>query len=370
MRTIGDKLEETRGIGAGFDFLRVLLSCSVVLWHEVPVVLGDHEYQPTFFWFWGGYGILAAFFGLSGFLITGSALRLTLSNFLINRGLRIVPALAVEVVLSAFLLGPFFTVLSLSEYLADPQTFHYLTNIVGLINYELPGVFIHNPSRQVNWALWTVPYEIGCYAAMSVLVLLGLLKRPFAIVVIIAIFMLIGLVGPRLLYPHIEWALVRNSLFLMFSYVGARLYVCFLLGIAIYLYRDSIPYDWRLFAMCVAYLCAISFLGPTRILVDHKVLNAVVSVPLMYVVAFIGVTRIPELPVFNSGDYSYGIYLYGLPIQQSLRAAVPSLSPWAHAILALPLIVLVAALSWHLIEKPILGMRKRFSFVARVRGVS
>ena len=29
----------------------------------------------------------------------------------------------------------------------------------------------------------------------------------------------------------------------------------------------------------------------------------------------------------------------------------------------------VAVISWHMIEKPILGMRKKFSFVAKARGV-
>ena len=44
-------------------------------------------------WF-PGYAILSMFFALSGFLIAGSARRLRLADFLVNRGLRIFPALA------------------------------------------------------------------------------------------------------------------------------------------------------------------------------------------------------------------------------------------------------------------------------------
>jgi hypothetical protein len=39
-------------------------------------------------------------------------------------------------------------------------------------------------------------------------------------------------------------------------------------------------------------------------------------------------------------------------------------------LLGLPVVAVVAVCSWHFVEKPILGLRKRFSFVARVRGVA
>ncbi|MGO8666289.1 acyltransferase, partial [Rhizobium ruizarguesonis] len=35
----------------------------------------------------------------------------------------------------------------------------------------------------------------------------------------------------------------------------------------------------------------------------------------------------------------------------------------------LPSALAVAVLSWHFIEKPILGLRNKFSFIAQVRGV-
>lgn len=37
--------------------------------------------------------------------------------------------------------------------------------------------------------------------------------------------------------------------------------------------------------------------------------------------------------------------------------------------IGLPLVALLAAFSWHFIEKRIIALRKKFSFVARVRGV-
>ena len=99
----------------------------------------------------------------------------TLKDFLLNRSIRIVPALAIDIFVSALLLGPLLTTKPLPEYFSGKEFSHYFLNIIGFIHYELPGVFDSNPfAHQVNGSLWTVPYEIGCYALMSGLILFGL----------------------------------------------------------------------------------------------------------------------------------------------------------------------------------------------------
>src|SRR6266700_475574 len=116
MPSIGTVLENRRGIGPGFDMLRVGLAFAVVCWHSFHIAQGEPHPITSLHVFWfPGYAILSMFFALSGFLITASAMRLSLGNFIINRGLRIVPALLVEVVLCAIVLGAIFTMLPLSE---------------------------------------------------------------------------------------------------------------------------------------------------------------------------------------------------------------------------------------------------------------
>jgi peptidoglycan/LPS O-acetylase OafA/YrhL len=94
-----------------------------------------------------------------------------------------------------------------------------------------------------------------------------------------------------------------------------------------------------------------------------------VGVPLVYIVVFLGVSKLPPLPLFHRGDYSYGIYLYGFPIMQAMRGWFPSAgtNPILLWVMSVPTIMLFAAFSWHAIEKPILRLRKKFSFVARQR---
>ncbi|MCO6763518.1 hypothetical protein KQH43_30970, partial [Streptomyces sp. EL5] len=63
-----------------------------------------------------------------------------------------------------------FTELPLAQYVADPKLHAYFLNIVGDIQYELPGVFLHNPMPDVvNAQLWTVPYELWCYVVLALL---------------------------------------------------------------------------------------------------------------------------------------------------------------------------------------------------------
>jgi peptidoglycan/LPS O-acetylase OafA/YrhL len=79
--------------------------------------------------------------------------------------------------------------------------------------------------------------------------------------------------------------------------------------------------------------------------------------------------------VFHKGDYSYGVYLYHDPFLQILIGLAPGVflvpKTGALALYAIGICaaMAVAVISWHMIEKPILGMRKKFSFVAKARGV-
>lgn len=362
-RTIGSQLGT--GFGGGFDFLRVFLALSVVFAHSF-LVTGTDTGDVYFIWFMN-YWVLAMFFGLSGFLIAGSAARLRLRDFLINRGIRIFPALAVEITLAVLVLGPIFTTLGYKNYFFDWQTLHYLTNIVGLVNYDLPGVFRDNPSVRVNTSLWTVPYELACYGLISLLIGFGMLKRASLMVALAAAICLVGLA--LVLFTNVGvgyQGYAKTALNLVFVDRGSKLFVCFLLGIAAYVWRDRIPYDLRWFVACVSVMAAISLMPPLAGRF-HPALNLISAIPLTYIMLFVGVSQLRKLPFFHTGDYSYGIYLYGFPFQQAVYTLTRSSNPFINFLLAVPAIVLIAFLSWHLVEKPMVKLRRKFSFSAKQR---
>jgi len=358
--SIGTVLERRRGIGPGFDMLRVGLAFSVVGWHSFYVAQGEpHQLaQLHFFWF-PGYAILSMFFALSGFLITASAMRLSLGNFIINRGLRIIPALLVEVMLSALILGAIFTTLPLSEYLRSEGFWRYFGNVAGLVSLTLPGVFGTNPDHLVNVSLWTIPYEIGCYVVIAGLIMFRCLHRPRMVLALCVAFSVIAF-GFSLIEPdstHASALDPRN----IFIGRGSRLFISFLLGIAIYLYRFDIAYSHRSAAACLVFCVVIAAVGP----LPGVLLNVLVTPALVYLTAYLGVSDLPELPLFNKGDYSYGIYLYGYPLQQTIVALWPYQgNVFLLFVLSVPLITAFAMFSWHAIEYPILTLRRRISFIA------
>jgi peptidoglycan/LPS O-acetylase OafA/YrhL len=71
--------------------------------------------------------------------------------------------------------------------------------------------------------------------------------------------------------------------------------------------------------------------------------------------------KVPMPSFLKKGDYSYGIYLYGFPIQQALVAEFHWIREWyilfpISGILAL----IFAVISWHFIERPFLQLKYIF----------
>ena len=194
-------LDAHRGVGPGFDLLRIALAVIIfeghVSWLTGATTIGAMPVttlNPGAVQGWTGWyqpiliSYVPAFFALSGFLVMGSAVRTRATQtFLMFRALRIFPALAVELCLSAFILGLWFTSLSPADYLRDPGLLRYFGNLVGIVDFELPGVFDNNSVRHVvNANLWTLPAEFNCYLAIALLMFSGLLYRRRALAILFA----------------------------------------------------------------------------------------------------------------------------------------------------------------------------------------
>jgi len=58
------------------------------------------------------------------------------------------------------------------------------------------------------------------------------------------------------------------------------------------------------------------------------------------------------------GDVSYGIYVYAFPVQQSVAAIWPGIDPLVMFAIAFPVTYGLAFLSWRLIERPALALKR------------
>jgi peptidoglycan/LPS O-acetylase OafA/YrhL len=342
--TVGEIMDRHRG-GPGFDWLRIGLSLGVIVLHSFHTAYGQNAPRSELLavdWtspIWAA--ILPAFFCASGFMVTGSALRTQdVKVFLWFRSLRIVPALFVEVSLSALILGSWLTTLPLSEYFSRTETWSYFGNIVGWIHYELPGVFETNPyTGIVNKSLWTLHPEFACYAAMAGLMITGLVYRTRSTAAI-WLAATIYLIVEQVVFGRVLLDGVFGSRVLVYSFIS---------GMLLYHLRHRIPVS-GLFALVAT---AIGY----GLLKTEFYLAALPFV--FYLMLWIGMTRFPRIGFLQNGDYSYGLYLYGYPIQQMVVLFLPAQwrEWWVVFLLAVPLALIVSMVSWNFVEKPTLRLK-------------
>jgi peptidoglycan/LPS O-acetylase OafA/YrhL len=139
------------------------------------------------------------------------------------------------------------------------------------------------------------------------------------------------------------------------------LVLCFLIGNLIFLYRDRIPLNFG--CAVFAFLVSLPIIALAQYNPRFKVAVYPAVAGISYVVVFLGLKKLPTLPLFRNGDYSYGIYIYGWPIQQSVLYLFPDhRNWWFNFMISLPLTFAFAAASWHFVERPFLSLRKNFSY--------
>lgn len=358
---MGAVLDRQNGVGPGFDLLRlglaVLIFCGHCKWlagtGHIPSFAA--EIQDLTVRGWSGLrrplqvGLVPMFFALSGFLVTASALRVReVHRFLALRALRIFPALTVEVLLSAMLLGPLLTALTLDAYFYDRSFFTYFGNILGFVQFELPGVFLANPvPRVVNANLWTLPAEFYCYLVAALAMVTGVMFDRRTMTICFAAITAAAVVASFAFGFGVTPTHAATPVVVYYFFAGAMFYH----------WREHIPCNAVLFA--IAALAGYGFL---------YVRETVFLAPLfvVYATVYIGLANLPPIPFLKNCDYSYGIYLYGFPITQALVAIYPGFqgNGWLLIVAAGLLTTCFAAFSWHLIEAPMLTLKK---YIPRAR---
>lgn len=333
-----------------FDFLRWAAASLVVFSHSFQVVSGspvaatDPMYVVT-----GGQMTLgtlgvAVFFVMSGYLITGSWQRLQSPLiYFWHRSLRIFPALAVVVLLTALVMGPLVT--SAPSYWSDPGVIQYLKNIALGAQQDLPGVFTSNPIDLVNAPLWTLKYEFGCYILIAALGILRVLRTP----VVVA---LMGITTVLFIGLEATGRDVNN-------WIDLTRY--FLAGSCVWMLRERFTPNLKWFIGAVVVAVVSAFVGQ---------LNAVLPIASGVAVIYLAQSQFAA-GWGRYGDFSYGIYIFGWLIQQLVVQYVGVTSAWVNFVVAYPITLALAMISWHLIEKPALSLKDQVkNLLARRRVAS
>ena len=329
------KVAPAHGRDNNFDSLRMIAATAVIASHSVPLSSGGNEGE--FIWRASGgqitLGLLAVvtFFVMSGYLIATSLERsASLRGFAVARMLRLFPALAVCVVALALAAGPLVSELPVAEYYRSRGVYLFIVrNLAFYYTETLPLVFQSNPlPGAMNGSLWTLRYEVGCYAVLASLAFLHCL-RPLPVVALYAAAAAAAI-----------WT-ADERLMLVGAFLG---------GAAVQ--------KWRLRPSGSA-ACASLAGWVVSTAAGFAQFGAVLFAPLcvLFVALSPGV-RLPRLAA--AGDLSYGTYIYAFPLQQFVAAALGAAVTWYwNLALALPAVLATAYLSWRFIEAPSLALKQR-----------
>ncbi|WP_051774993.1 acyltransferase family protein [Paenibacillus tyrfis] len=347
-RTIG---QLANGRNNNLDLIRFIAATMVIYSHSFPLGSGDNSREIIFLlsggkWDAGALAV-ATFFVISGFLITQSYERSrNLSNYFKARFLRIFPGLAVALLFSAFVIGPSFTSLTLKEYFFHSQTYVYLKSVFLFpLRWNLPGVFEANIYKgAVNGSLWTIPFEVICYLIVVFLGIIGFLRYKK-----IVLFLFVGCFYYYLFQATISieithiFGLEINKMIELFWY--------FSVGMLIYLYRNFIPLNKYLAMICIIMLSVSLLFG------GFKELFVFFG---SYLIFYFGFNSQIKLSSFSKyGDFSYGLYIYAFPVQQSVTYLFGGkMTAELNFIISFFITLILAVFSWHLIEKHALKLKK------------
>ena len=327
-------------------------------WFAAGLVLYGHAFvflglpEPLFLQ-WVPMGPLGVyiFFAISGYLVAQSWERDPhVLRFLAKRALRIFPGLAVCTLLSVLVLGPLLTTLDAGTYWRNEHTRGYLTNMALYITYHLPGVFANNRlPHAVNGSLWSLPVEFFMYLLLA---LLGLLAAAFKAVSNRLMAWAVGVMALVFMLLAALWAGTTTEALVIYRTDLRQVPMCgvyFLVGASLFCFKLTKYFTLsNVLLALVLWLC----LG-----VQPHWFAMAAWVVLPFVVLAFGLARQPWLVRMHARDYSYGIYIYAFPVQQTLVSFWPQMPLTAYLLSTLVITAALAALSWHFVEKPALKLK-------------
>ena len=338
--------------------LRWFAACLVLYGHAF-VFLGLPE--PLFLQ-WVPMGPLGVciFFAISGYLVAQSWQRdPSVPRFLAKRALRIFPGLLVCTLLSVLVLGPWLTTLDMATYWRNEHTLGYFTNLALYMTYHLPGVFAQNKlPHAVNGSLWSLPVEFFMYLLLALLGLCTawfqktksddqIIQEPSKFSRCLTVMATVCMMGLTALWawPSSDgWVVYRTDL--------RQIPLCgvyFMVGASLFQLKLN-----KYFSLSNVVLAVVLWLCLSR---EPQVFAMASWVVVPFVVLAFGLDRHTWLSRWHSRDYSYGIYIYAFPVQQTWVSFWPQMPLWAYLLCTFVTTIALAALSWHFVERPSLKFK-------------
>ncbi|MCM3780061.1 acyltransferase family protein [Microbacterium hydrocarbonoxydans] len=324
-----------------FGLLRLTFALLVIVSHTWP--LGGFGNDPGRLDNNLGIFAVEGFFALSGFLITMSGSRLSVGRFLWHRVLRIFPGYWVSLVIVALALAPIVwrTMRGLTEYpfASPPPSGFIFSNALLFQNQIIIGDTLTGIPAALIWngPLYTLPMEFACYLLIAILMAGRVLTARMVAALAAAawVWVQVAQIGALGVYDDRQ----------------AKFTLCFLVGSLIYFLRDRLLAGTRWLPPV-----ALVVLVGTYLTWGFHQLGLVAWAFLVLWVAY----HLPFKHVGRTRDFSYGIYIYGWPVQQmAAYFGATQLGILPYMLICISGTLILAVGSWYLIESPALRWKDR-----------
>lgn len=326
------------------DLLRLIAAFAVIWGHAYSFVLGPQIPEPVgrllVFDYAGSLAVIFFFF-LSGILVTNS----WLSNsspirFVLARALRIFPALILSAVFCVFILAPLLVQIPVEDYFSHTKALSKVL-LHPHKDYALPGLFENTPFPSANGSIWTIRYEIVMYGLLLGAGLCGVFRHKAFASALLGAIVLIFMIDPE----RIEVLGLSNM------NMGGRFPAFFAAGALFALYKHQI----RITAKLVGGLILLAWLCRHGSIFQFTFYPAFLMT-LLWLMTTKAVKAI-RLP----GDFSYGVYVFGWPIQKAMVQLFPAAGVHVNQALSMAAALGLAIVSWYVLEKPCIGLARNLA---------
>ena len=329
-----------------YDFVRFCAASFVLFSHHFDLAGRPEPQVPGLGEDFGELGV-EIFFCLSGFLICRSLQRNPdWAHFIAARVLRIFPNLAfVLVVTSGATLvwyGNYANLWAHAEYVIGN-----LLMFVKGVTFTIPGVFTDAVRDAINEPLWTLPYELWCYALLFLLFVAGRGRPSVMIASAVAISIAwtatwtgsepeVGRFNTFDFLRLASYFFSGAALAVFWPYLRKHALAIGLAGLAgAFAVRNLAPVDTILVSLALA--CAVIGLGSSKAMAWFS----------------------------KGGDASYGMYVFAWPVQQFAHLLIGSF--WLSLLVAFLITTAIGYGTWHGFEKRAMAYRGRMAGWLRSR---
>lgn len=342
----GSKLDPR---GNSLNLIRLVLAFAVLFahsWYVVgagsgPIFQGENL---------GGWAV-AGFFGISGYLITGSRFTNRIGPYLVHRVARIFPAFIVCLALMAFVFAPIAYSLqhgSLSGFLSartTPLNSIFANLSLKIVSYDIAGTPAGVPYPGAwNGSLWTLYFEFLCYLLVAFLGFLPVVRKTpwpiiVAFVVSVALWASVGELRPYM-QSNMDFEL------------AARLAPYFLGGAVVQVLSPYIGIHRVAGFLSIASAVLLVLFVPGF---GGQLASPFIAYGLLWISSWL-----PQPSIISKHDISYGAYIYAFPVQQLLAVfGAYHWNVWWFTLAAAICTVPIAAASWLFIERPVMRRARK-----------